>query len=83
MSGHTQGRLKAYPCVGTFFLFTDDERQVVVASGVGAGLSQEEQEANARRLAAAWNACEGIPTEALDRLIAMREAAEKDEEALK
>lgn len=37
--------------------------------GSGRGLTQEEQEANAFRLAACWNACIGINPEAVPELV--------------
>lgn len=71
MSGqHTQGRLKAVH---------DELRQEngryrmatrITACGAGGNMQQdvEAAQANARRLAACWNACDGISTEDLEKM---------------
>ena len=59
MSKYTVGKLCATP--GTYIT---DEDSVVVAR-VDFGRPKEEYEANASRIVACWNACEGISTEAL------------------
>lgn len=59
MSKYTAGKLCTTP--GTYIT---DEGSVVVAR-VDFGRPQEEYEANASRIVACWNACEGISTEAL------------------
>lgn len=71
MSKHTQGRLKMRQG------FEDDTQELYVPDSsikqpfeptALATVSADDAEgmANARRLAACWNACEGIPTEALE-----------------
>lgn len=58
---HTVGRLKASP--GTHVL--DDAGRSIAQ--VNYGRNKEQWEANARRLVACWNACEGLETEALEK----------------
>ncbi|HET6496837.1 MAG TPA: hypothetical protein VFH61_15885 [Thermoleophilia bacterium] len=59
---HTQGELAHTP--GAIWKVLRDERGNPVAE-VGYG-PEALCEANARRLVAGWNACEGIPTESLE-----------------
>lgn len=57
---HTPGRLKAIK----HSIYSDDEGHSVAMTFL---ISQSEHdEANARRLVACWNACEGISTESLE-----------------
>lgn len=61
MSGqHTQGRLEA---VDTTILFRSDRGIIVGGINIAA---LPEPIANARRLAACWNACEGLETDDLE-----------------
>jgi hypothetical protein len=62
---HTEGRLEAMSADGTgdneigpYFLQGDDRNEVVTACNLS--------EADARRLAACWNVCEGIPTDKIE-----------------
>ena len=68
MTEHTQGRLEVGPS------YTDDgsreiplmggpEGLLFIAVAIGGLVGQEE---NARRIAATWNACQGIPIEVLE-----------------
>lgn len=78
---HTPGRLKVNPYTGWIVTEGDpyghgsmhvaDVRGWDHLTGVGACNLDEEtayaiQQANAQRIVATWNACEGIPTEALE-----------------
>lgn len=62
---HTQGPLIVWP---------DNNRRFQVGPSTNYTVAQmmqtplHNQEANARRLVACWNACEGLSTEALERL---------------
>ncbi len=64
MDEHTEGRLKYWSCESTGgcpqILALDDGERVAHVS------LRRECEADARRLVACWNACEGISTEALE-----------------
>lgn len=76
---HTPGRRTVR---GTSVGVIDDRDGVLILTArafTGTGSSLAEQEANARRLAACENACEGIPTEALeaDIVAEMLEACER------
>jgi hypothetical protein len=68
MSGqHTQGRLVAEQSemTGRLISETDQRPIATVWSGAFEGLGQ----ANARRLAACWNACDGASTELLEKIV--------------
>jgi len=66
MSKHTQGKIHAsilphtneWELIGDNFIRPDDSEVLLIAGGL--------EEGNARRLAAAWNVCEGIDTESLE-----------------
>ena len=69
MSAYTQGKLEVKE--SPFEVFNRGhgqlKNQLVIGYTLVAALYDDEINApNARRLAAAWNACEGIPTEALE-----------------
>jgi hypothetical protein len=71
---HTPGRLslRGTTLYGRRLLgFARDERAVehVARATTPGGTWKDETEANARRLAACWNACEGIPTELLETAV--------------
>jgi hypothetical protein len=69
---HTPGRLKVGQHLGSLSSFCihmdvgDKGRGAEIVEAV-CGLSTEQRLANARRLAACWNACEGIDTEDLEK----------------
>lgn len=60
---HTQGRL----IVRCGYSIYADEGKTPVADTCLTASVPDNDEANARRLVACWNACEGISTEALER----------------
>lgn len=63
---HTHGRITA----GPFHSYTNGSAQEQFAMVTGFTRSDNptaERDANARRLAACWNACDGIPTEKLEK----------------
>ena len=62
MSGHTPGPMNRNPFPPQKPLEVAGLHLAHFSKGAGGGTS----EANARRICAAWNACEGIPTEALE-----------------
>ena len=68
---HTPGRLKVGQHLGSLSSFCihmdvgDKGRGAEIVEAV-CGLSTEQRLANARRLVACWNACEGIPTEEME-----------------
>lgn len=65
MSGHTPGRLKAHHDHGWLAISDDqDDLYIKVAKGMGSSVDK----ANARRLVACWNACEGFTTEHLENI---------------
>ncbi len=70
MAEHTRGRLKATRFEKCFFIDTEDTEEsngLRIADVEGDDqLSPETCRANARRLVAAWNFCEGISTEDLE-----------------
>lgn len=73
---HTQGRLKATRLGaivgGPIREYVNGSGQDQVAMTTGAEWMDEgEKEANARRLVACWNACEGIPTADLEQYAAL------------
>lgn len=72
MSAHTEGRLKAraWSNHAETTIVRDDLAGPVeaVAECSGFGRASEHCEANARRLVACWNACEGVSTETLECL---------------
>ena len=61
---HTQGRLIARMPSDELHAIRDIRGRIV--ADVGYSETTERDMANARRLVAAWNACEGISTEALE-----------------
>lgn len=77
---HTLGRLKAVACD----LMEDGGRlrmaSNVTACGAGGSLQKNVDAAlvNARRLAACWNACEGVATEGIEALAAVGGVAAAD-----
>lgn len=67
MSGHTPGLLRVVgipfgSCVAAILGPAGSDAIYLQSNGIGVG-SQDE---NARRLAAAWNGCQGIPIESLE-----------------
>ena len=62
MSGHTPGPMNRNPFPPQKPLEVAGLHLAHFSKGAGGGIP----EANARRICAAWNACEGIPTEALE-----------------
>ena len=64
---HTNGRL--YPLQGDPSVLHAEQgargRRVCCTESFG---DKDENNANARRLAACWNACDGLPTESLEKL---------------
>ncbi len=62
MSAHTPGRLKVR---GGFSIYADDGKTHVADTCLTNSVPDND-EANARRLVACWNACEGLSTEALE-----------------
>lgn len=71
MNAHTQGRISP---VGNALLSGRDLLGVTMVFEFGEQVSEE----NARRLAACWNALEGVPTDAIEALPAdSLEAARK------
>lgn len=91
MSGqHTQGRLEAHPTGILRICFGDccapvAEIRTPYRHGIGIVKGEHEAQANARRLAACWNACEGIDQETFDMgwtaLSAMKNAHKHEEQA--
>lgn len=84
---HTKGPLSTPGWLPTYAYVP-----IIAASGVSVGTchrpshsqsAYEECEANARRLVAAWNACQGIPTEMLEEgpLIYAPDAMAKEQKA--
>jgi hypothetical protein len=66
MTAHAQGQLKSN---GTSLLIGRYRMAVnITAGGSGTSIIEKQMaaQANARRLAACWNTCQGIPTEALE-----------------
>ena len=63
MSGHTPGRLKVR---GGYSIYASDNTPVADTCLTASAPANDE--ANARRLTACWNACERIPTEVLEKL---------------
>lgn len=63
MSTHTPGRLKVR---GGFSIYADDGKTPVADTCLTNSVPDND-EANARRLAACWNACEGLDTESLEK----------------
>lgn len=78
MSTHTQGKLthKRLGVIvgGPFVEFArgSGQKQLAIVCGVDDG---SEIEDNARRLVACWNACEGVPTDALEQIEGFGKAA--------
>lgn len=68
LSFHTQGKLKwhAQGDANEYCLVTNDDRWVISFRQNGE-LYTKEQEENARRIVACWNACAGIRTEVLEQ----------------
>lgn len=69
---HTPGRLQAgvskYQGVQSFTAVSEgNEQKIVAMCGLAGALDELESIANACRLAACWNTCEGISTEHLER----------------
>jgi hypothetical protein len=64
MSEHTPGRLVVR---GGYSIYTADDKTPVADTCLTNSVPDND-EANARRLVAAWNACEGIPTKDLEEL---------------
>jgi hypothetical protein len=62
MSEHTPGRLVVR---GGYSIYTADDKTPVADTCLTNSVPDND-EANARRLAAAWNACEGLPTDDLE-----------------
>lgn len=60
---HTPGRLAANPIQPNQIATADARREIARATILS---SHHETAANARRIVACWNACEGISTEALE-----------------
>lgn len=60
---HTQGRLVVR---GGFSIYADEGKTPVADTCLTASVPDND-EANARRLVACWNACEGLHTESLER----------------
>ncbi len=72
---HTPGKLNydnAHHPEFTLFVYSEADLErddpSICAITQPEGMDAEEMEANARRLVAAWNACEGISTEALENI---------------
>ena len=66
---HTSGRLQlddAQPGDIRRYLLAESNEYPHVVASVPIELQPQTAEANARRLAACWNVCEGIPTEMLE-----------------
>lgn len=59
---HTQGRLVVR---GGFSIYADEGKTPVADTCLTASVPDND-EANARRLVACWNACQGVPTEVLE-----------------
>lgn len=62
MSGHTPGRLVVR---GGYSIYADDGKTPVADACLTNSVADKD-EANARRLVACWNACEGISTDELE-----------------
>jgi len=60
---HTEGKLTISPDL-RWIIGADGNR--VASTGGALTRSLEQNEANARRLVACWNACDGLPQDALD-----------------
>jgi len=72
VSEHTKGRLVFQPSTerstsGAFEINIESGYQYYIAETIG-GLREDEQGANARRMCAAWNACDGIGTDELEQI---------------
>lgn len=81
---HTKGRLVLGPHGairgGPVIRFMNGSAQEQVAMTTGAvWMGPGEHVANARRLVACWNACDGIPTDALEKGRLSRDAFEAEE----
>lgn len=76
---HTQGELKAYPIELRHGLpYTPVAINTLIAKVYSEAFGNHlESEANARRIAACWNACDGISTENLEQNIAIKELANR------
>lgn len=66
MSEHTKGRLTVKECSDGFELKDDSGNDILVGGNSGYDGAYVESEANARRLAACWNACEGLSQDHFD-----------------
>lgn len=71
MTEHTKGKLESPGCDGDdrIICYTDNGKRRTLAH-VYDGQEFDSKHANAARLVACWNACEGIPTEALNEAMA-------------
>lgn len=80
-TNHTQGPLTLHPfgriTAGPFHEFSNGQAQDQFAAVTGmsnsAGDPDAERDANARRLVACWNACQGLDTEMLENLLLLGE----------
>lgn len=68
MSEHTQGRLHVHHDHG-WLVVTDEKENLYLKVVKGLGTSIDL--ANARRLVACWNVCEGLSTEVLESILTM------------
>lgn len=72
MSAHTPGRLLAGVCIyedgSKHFCAVQEgsEKKVVALSGLAGEANEQEAMSNSSRLAACWNACDGLHTESLE-----------------
>ena len=64
-AAHTPGRLVHHPEDN---IFTIGDRRLFEAQARSLDVSAAERDANARRLAACWNACENVPTDMLETI---------------
>jgi hypothetical protein len=62
---HTEGRLVHHPEDN---IFTIDGRRVFEVQARSLDVHCDERDANARRLTACWNACDGVPTDMLETI---------------
>lgn len=74
MSARTPGRLLAGVCIyedgSKHFCAVQEgnEKKVVALTGLAGEANEQEAMSNAHRLAVCWNACDGLPTESLEKL---------------
>lgn len=65
---HTPGKVHVSDAARGLVVYDEAGWAIADAKVFHARHSLEEAQANARRLAACWNACDGLSTEALERL---------------